>query len=453
LSAGGAWLAVFLLLPVAGWPLLSHPGFARFSLPARAVLAGGAAALLLSFAMTVSALFGLPWRETPLLVAAALLAGATRWLLPAGGRDPGPEPERAVAPVAAAALLAFLGVLAAAAATASSAATSPDLVLFWGAKAQQFASARTVDAAFLGSPLVGYMHPYYPPLVTNLYAFATMAAGRFSWRAATLTFPLVLGALALGLPGLLRRSLGRSAAGATSALAIAAIAYLGIEADVGGNAEMPLLLFETLAVAVLLSPEARSAPAQLLAGLLLAGAATAKVEGLPFAVAAAVLFPLTRPDAARPRGKSFARLLAPTAVALGAWFAFGVSRHLFYGYTEYGRLVELYPGHWRSILRSMLATLAGTGHGLPYLVPLLCLLASGRLRRSCLLPLGTAAALLAFLIFTYFHREGDPALWISWSAARVLSPLAMLLALAAPPLLPEPDGFWRAGGSPRPQPD
>jgi hypothetical protein len=104
-------------------------------------------------------------------------------------------------------------------------------------------------------------------------------------------------------------------------------------------------------------------------------------------------------------------------------------------------LFDLHPDHWRSVLRSMLAALAGAGHGLPYLVPLLCLLASGRLRRSSLLPLGTAAALLGFLIFTYFHREGDPSLWISWSAARVLSPLAMLFALAAPapPAVPEPE--------------
>jgi hypothetical protein len=451
LSAGGAWLAVFLLLPVAGWPLLSHPGFARFSTPARIVLAGGVAALLLSFAMTACALFGLAWREIPLLVAAALLAGAIRGLLP-GDAAHQPKRERAAAPTVAAALLSFLAVLAALAATVSAAATSPDLLFFWGAKAQEFASARTVDAAFLGSPLVGYMHPYYPPLVTNLYAFATMTAGRFSWTAATLTFPLLLAALAVGLPGVLGSTFRRAAAAATSALAVAAVAYLGIEAEIGGNGEMPLLLFETLAVAVLLSPEAGSAPAQVLAGLLLAGAATAKVEGLPFAAAAAALFLLARPDAARPFWKSAARLVVPTVVALGAWFAFGASRSLFHGYTEYGKLVTLYPDHWRSVFRAMLTTLAGTGHGLPYLVPLLCLLFSGRLRRPSLLPLGTAAALLAFLIFTYFHREGDPSLWISWSAARVLSPVAVLLALAAPPSRPDPDGSTREGNSPRPRP-
>jgi hypothetical protein len=324
-------------------------------------------------------------------------------------------------------------VLAALAATASGAATSPDLVYFWGAKAQEFAAAGTIDAAYLRDPFVGYMHPYYPPLVTNLYGFASMVAGRFSWTAATLTFPLLLGSLAVGLPGILRRSAPRAAAAAISALIVAAIAYLGMEADIGGNGEMPLLLFETLSVAVLLSPAASSAAGQMLAGLLLAGAVTTKVEGLPFALAAAALFWIARPDAARPAWKSALRLLAPTALALGTWFAFGITRRLFYGYGEYGQFLDLHPDHWKSVLRSMLAALAATGHALPYLVPLLCLLAAGRLRRTSLLPLGVAAALTGFLLFTYLHRAEDPALWISWSAARVLSPLAMLFALAALP--------------------
>jgi hypothetical protein len=433
MSPGGAWLAVFLLFPIAGWPLLSHPAFGRMSLAARAVLAGGAGALFLSFAMTACALFGVAWLPLPLLLATALLAGAVRWALPAEGPGPRPKPERSGLRGGAAGFLAGAAVLTTLAATISGSATSPDLVYFWGAKAQEFAFARTVDAAFLTNPFVGYMHPYYPPLVTNLYGFASMAAGRFSWSAATLTFPLLLGALAVGLPGLLRRSAAGAAGAATSALVVAALAYLGMEADIGGNGEMPLLFFETLAVALLLSPEASGAPGQVLAGLLLAAAATTKVEGLPFTLAAAGLFPLVRPGAARPWWKSAMRLLAPTALALGAWFAFGASRRIFYGYTESGQFFDLHPDHWKIVLRSMWSALAGAGHGLPYLVPLLCLLAVGRLRRASLLPLGIAAALTGFLLFTYLHRSEDPSLWISWSAARVLSPLAMLFGLAASP--------------------
>ena len=39
------------------------------------------------------------------------------------------------------------------------------------------AIARTIDTAFLTAPFLEYLHVYYPPLVTNLYAFASMAAG------------------------------------------------------------------------------------------------------------------------------------------------------------------------------------------------------------------------------------------------------------------------------------
>ncbi len=47
------------------------------------------------------------------------------------------------------------------------------------------------------------------------------------------------------------------------------------------------------------------------------------------------------------------------------------------------------------------------------------------------LPLGTAAALAAFLVFTYLHSAGEPAQWIAWSAARVFAPIPVLFALAA----------------------
>src|SRR5439155_8560074 len=120
-------------------------------------------------------------------------------------------------------LLTVLALLWAWAAAASGAATSPDLLIFWGTKAQAFAAARTIDASFLRKPLLQYLHPSYPPLVTNIYALAATAAGRFPWGAATLTFPLLLTALAMSLPGLLRLSVPRSSAWASSALIITAL--------------------------------------------------------------------------------------------------------------------------------------------------------------------------------------------------------------------------------------
>ena len=431
MSVGFVWLSVFLLLPLAGLPLLSHPAFRLFRPVARAILAGGAGAVLVSFSMTVFALLGMPWSIAGVLGSSLILSLILRWTI----RDASPGPTRERSPEAlpiVAAVLAAVAVAAAFVATAAGAASSPDLIFFWGSKAQQFALAKTVDARFLSEPFLQYMHPYYPPLVTNLYALASMAAGRMSWTSAALLFPLLLAALALGLPGVLRTGWSRAASAPIATLIVCALAYLGMEADIGGNGEMPLLFFETMAVAVLMSPAGAGAAGQLLAGLFLAGVATTKVEGLPLALAAAVLFLLVRRGQARPAWRAAIRLGLPAVLALGAWFAFGGSRHLFVGYSGEGALLDLHLEHWKTVLRSIAFALAETGHGLPYLIPLLCLLwlAPGRTRLS-MIPIGVAAALTAFLLFTYMDRPGDPSVWISWSAARVFSPLAMLFALAA----------------------
>jgi hypothetical protein len=430
---GLIWIASLLLTVLAGFPLVGHRAFAGFPLPTRLVLAGASGAVLLSFARTVAVLTGIPWSVPWLLVAAAVLAAGLRLVLRRLPVSPVRRPSDAGGGVivVAASVLSLAAVAAALVATVAGAATSPDLLFFWGPKAQQFALARAFDAAFMRDELHHHMHAYYPPLVTNLGAFASMATGRMSWTGATLTFPLLLAALAIGLPGALDGRLGRSRAAAVASLAVAAIAYLGIEADVAGNAEMTLLLFETLAIALLLSETAASAPTQLLAGILLAGAAAAKVEGLPFAAAATALFVLARPEASRPFWPAAARLLLPAAAMLSAWFAFGASRRIFFGYSGYGRLLDLYPDHFRLVLSAVGRSLAATGHALPWLVPLACVLLALPLDRRWILPIGTAAILTAFFLFTYIHRAEDPSLWISWSAPRIFSPVAVLLSIAA----------------------
>lgn len=434
MSAGFVWLAAFLLLPLAGWPLLAHPAFGWLPFVSRAALSGACGAVLVSFAMTACVLLGIPWNVPALTAAGALLAFALRVLVP---KEPGGPVlrERLGAAGAAAHALALLAVLAAMAAARAGAASSPDLLFFWGPKAQQFALARTFDEAFMRNEVHGYMHAYYPPLVTNLGAFASIAAGRFVWTAAVLTFPLLLAALALGLPGVLRASLPRTAAAATSALVVAAIGLIGMEADIGGNGEMPLLAFETLAMALLLSPAAARGATALLAGLLLAGAASTKVEALPFVLAAAFLFTvLRRAPGRRPAWKVFALLLAPTVLSLSAWSAFGATRGFFRGYAEYGRFLDIHPDHFPVVVRTIARTLAGTAYGLPWLIPVACAAAAARRpARMAWLPLGVAAAVTGFLLFAYIHRAEDLSQWISWSAARVFSTVAMLLALAVTP--------------------
>ena len=428
---GITWLAAFVILPAVGAPLLAHPAFGRFPFASRAVLAASAGAAFLSFAMTLFTLAGVRWGVAPVTAVAALLAWGSRAFLRGEAKAAVPEPVRAGAAELFAGAVASVAVLAALGATLGGAATSVDLVFFWGAKAQQFAAFRGVDTAFLRDVAHQYMHPYYPPLVANLFAFATMAAERFVWTSAALTFPVALVALAAGLPGLLRGPLSGRSAAATSAFIVATLACIGSQADVAGNADMLLLLFETLAMALLLRPDSAGASGDLLTGLLFAAAASAKVEGLPFVLAATALALALRRGPPAERGKAALRLLAPTALSLSAWFAFGASRRLCYEYSEYGRFFDIHAEHGPKIVAEIFRALASTGRGLPYLIPLLCLIGAGRLGRMAIIPLGTAGLLAGFLVFTYLHVADDPAQWISWSAARVFAPISVLFTLAA----------------------
>ena len=432
------WIAPLLLLPLVGAPLLMRPAFARFRMAARIVLAGAVGAVLVSFVMTLCSLADVGWSIPAVAAAATVLAWGLSFLRAFPGEHrPAPD-QRGGAAAALAAVVSAAAVAGAALATRLGTATSPDLFFFWGTKAQRFAAAGRVDVAWLTAPFHGFLHPYYPPLVTHLGVFASMTAGRFSWDGALATFPLLLAALAVALPGALDGRRDRAAA--ASALAVSAISLGGIRASIAGNGDAPLVFFEALAIAVLLRRDAGEPALQWLGGLLLAGAAAAKVEGLPFALAASAL--ALRHEGARPTVRAAARLLGPTAALLGAWFAFGIARRLFHEYSEYGPFSEVHLDHLPGVLATVAASLGATARGLPWIVPALALAAGGRIARGARLPLGVAAVLVAFLLFAYLHLAGDPALWIRWSAPRVLLPVAALLSLALaadpPPLSASP---------------
>jgi hypothetical protein len=437
MRAGYLWLASFLVFPIVGAPLLNHHTFRIFGFPTRAMLSGGVGAVLLSWTMTVFALLQLRWGPALVLVAAAI-AFALRLALRGDREIPSPRLRKGGGEGRSSRAIALIGygitaasLAAAFLATIAGRSTSTDLVLFWGPKAQQFAAARTIDVAFLSAPFLEYLHVYYPPLVTNALAFGAMIAGRFPWGAAMLTFPLLLAATAVGLTGILRTGAPPPAAAATTALTVSAIALLGIHASVAGNAEPFLLFFEILGLALLLTPIARSTGGKLAAGLLFAGAAASKVEGLVFVLAAGALFVLIERNASRPLWRTLLLLFAPTALALGTWFLFGASRSLFWGYKGYGGLVRISLESLPSILQAVGVSLRRAGYALPWLVPLaVFLLIPGKSRRA-LLPGLAAVALAGFLLFTYLTTQSDPRLLISWSAARVLSPLTALFALAS----------------------
>lgn len=430
MRSGHLWLASLLCCPVAGWPLLAHPSYRRFSPVCRVGLSAAAGSVLVSGWMTVFALAGIAWRPAVVAALAVLTGFLLRFLSPEEGLRPPEASESPTRPEERlAAGIAAVAVLSALAAAASASATSVDLLYFWGPKAQAFATARTVDVSLLRDPMLEYMHPSYPPLVTNLYSFASIAAGRFAWGAATLVFPVCLVAIALSLPGLLRTGAPRRTARAASAIVVSALGLLGKELDVAGNGEPWLWLFEVLATALLLGSAATTGSGQLLAGLLLAGAVSAKIEGLPFALAAVVLFLAFRRREVR-IGRAAALLLAPSAVSLGAWFAFGASRRLFYGYEQYGSFFEI---HWNElivVLSGIGSALWSAAWALPWLLPLAALLAAPGKSGLARLPLVLAAVLAGFFVFTYLHLP-DPSLWIGWSAGRVFSPFLAFLTLAA----------------------
>lgn len=432
MRAGYTFLLALAGCPLSGWPLLAHSGFRRLSLPCRAGLSCAAGAVLISGWMTVFALLGIAWRPVVLVLMAALVSYLLRFLLPSEAAEKEAPARESRTGFAERLALVVMGVsvLAALAAAASTSATSPDLLLFWGPKAQAFAAARTVDAALLREPYLDYMHPSYPPLVTNLYAFASIVAGRFAWGAATLVFPLAVGVMAVALPGMLRRAASPRIAWACSALVVSAFGFLGNEFDVGGNGDPWLWVFEILAMATLVGDFAATRAGQLLTGLCLAGAATAKIEGLPFALAAAAFFLLLRSKELRP-GPAAAFLVLPSVISLGAWFSFGATRRINYGYEQSGRYLDLHWDHLPLVLSEIGGVLWSAGWALPYLLPLAALIAAPRKSRLILLPLAVSSALAAFLVFIYLHPDTDPRQWIEWSAGRVFSPITALVALAS----------------------
>ena len=434
MRSGYLWLASFIAFPLVGFPILKHPTFRGLGLVCRLVLAGGVGMVLVSWTMTVFALAGWRWGPVLLLVSVAI-AVLFRFAL---RRSP-PSPPRGEArgeglssPTSLLALaITAISILAALAATMSGLATSADLLLFWGPKAQQFAAARTIDVSFLGAPFLEYLHTYYPPLVTNVFAFATMIAGRFPWGAATLTFPVILTATAFGLRGILRADPEAPLAAATSTLVTSALALLGIHAMVAGTADPFLLFFEILAVALLLTPVAGSTAGKLLAGLLLAGAAASKVEGLAFLIATVSSLLLVERERRGSIPKTLLLLVCPALVSLGTWFGFGAARRLFYGYQGYGRFLDIRWDHLDEVLSGFGSALWKCGYALPFAVPVLVLLLTPGKTRRALVPIGIAVLLTGFIAFTYLHGDPDPRVWIGWSGARVFSSTAALFALAA----------------------
>lgn len=424
------WILATALLPLAGAPLLCRAVYRPFPPVVRILLAASTGAVLVSLTMTVLSTVHILWR-VPLILACAALGSWALSLL----TNPQRLKDELVrydgnSPSVGARAMNIAAVLAALAATASGACASIDYFIFWAPKAQAYQAARGIDASFLGAHFHEYLHVCYPPLVTNIDAFLATAAGKFSWFAPTLAFPILLAALVLLLPALCQGATTPTDADATTALVVAVLAVIGIRTNIAGNGDMPLFFFETTGIALALRRDAQAPAIQVLMGIQLAGAASAKVEGLPFAIAAILLFGLTRAHLFSSRSFNAVRLFLPLAAVVASWSIFGFSHRLFTSYSEYGPFFVVYWNHWWLIWLSLLIAIASVAWGLPFVVPLLPLAAARPLPRAALIPLGASAAVLAFAVFAYLHMKEDPSNWIATSAPRLLAPCAVLVCLA-----------------------
>ncbi len=432
MRTGFIWLATFLAFPLAGWPLLSHRAYRRLGLTSRFVLSGAVGCVTVTTVMTVSTVLGIRWYPPLILLSAALVSGAAR-LLVGDSQDRLRVAEQGRLQWAEGVALGviFVSVSAATLAASSAAVTSADLFLFWGPKAMAFARARGIDSAYLGDPVLRYQHFSYPPLVPNAYAFATLVAGRFTWMSAVMTFPLLLASLVLALPGVLGSWCSRRSAFVATACMGASLALIGQEYLVGGNADFSLLLFEVLAVALLSGTQPVDRASAFLAGILLAGASAAKVEGLPFAICAGLLFVAFGRRGGSGRLAASALVLGPSVFVTALWFGFEKARLGFFGYETYGPFLA---ADWKSlglVLWKTAAALADAGRGFPWIVPVAAIAVAFRLRREALVAFGTAMTLAAFFVFTYLHGGGDPTLWIIWSAGRIFAVISPMLVISS----------------------
>lgn len=427
------FLFATLSLAILGAGAAFHPSLRQASHPARAAAAFAFGAVLLTLSGMLLTAAGIRWSLPALAaipLAVSLAAGYAWQRIPAV-----PVPAMAAGRGARLALLGVAGISLALLgwALVRGSATSVDYLFFWGVKAARFADVRGVDVELLRWRFFAHAVVDYPPLVPIVQAFGALAAGELPWRTVPLTSLFWVAAAAPLLRSLLRRRLDGDSATALTAFWIAAMSASVTTSLSGANAEAPLLFFESIAVAALLTENAASS--RFVPALMLAGAVLTKVEGTVGAIL--IVLGIAARDAIEKRPGILRRsawLALPPAAAVSAWFLFQQHFGLRPGFRGHGGLLALHSDHLGTVLsRLPLALEAGT-YGLSWALPLVLLVAArpARLVVGRLLPaLTLCAGLLGFLVFDYLHDGKDPAIRISWTAPRVSQSALSALILAS----------------------
>jgi hypothetical protein len=427
------YLSAHLLAVIPGLAVLWLEPVRSWRWPAKLSAAYAAGAVALAVEAVVVALFGARWNVPAMLLLPALPA---LWLARRARRMGGPPPPPPLPRGASLFALAAsaLALLHLAARLATTEATSVDLLLFWGAKAIRFAQAETIDPVLLGDVFFSHARPFYPPLLPVVDAVAVTAAGELPWNAAPWTTLIWLVAAALIVCEILARRHAGFAPLVTAFWVCALAPSLAVSYS-GGNAETPLLLYISGAGAMLMAEQrADRASERWLAGLFLAGAVLAKVEGV---VAGALLIAATalrdRLPASRRPLRALGPLVLPPLLAGGLWAYFVMRFGLSLESPGRGTLFEIAPGRLGDVLASYGEGLEAGTSALSWGIALfLLLLAASRDAWRRILP-GVVAVVgtFLFLLVVYLHEPRDPAERISWEVPRVTQPSLSLLILAA----------------------
>ncbi|MGK2858665.1 MAG: hypothetical protein ACSLFQ_15800 [Thermoanaerobaculia bacterium] len=426
------FLSAYLLLIPAGIFGACLPIVRELGRPTRAASAMLCGAIALTAEALLFSLAGIPWSLPSLLIPLITASALAGWLLCRLPESPGPENAYPGFPAALIVLAATAHLVAM---LATSRATSIDFTYFWGVKAVHFAERGGIDDALLRWQYFIHAVPDYPQLVPVTQALGVLALGKMAWVGAPLSsalwllagLPIVASMLAMHMP--LRK------AWMIAAFWYAAMAMSLASSYSGGNAEAPLLVFETLgALAVYgCAKEPRLAP---FAALMLCGAAMTKVEALvtiAAIVAGAFLRDLER--GLRPAARNAAILLSGPAFALALWFGYQLASGMEVGYRPHGELTRLHWDHLAAILRAFPSNLAAGTFGLSWVIPLtiiVVMLPANRRRIASLLPLlAPVVALALFFVFDYLHDAGEVTERIGWTLPRISQPALSMLILAA----------------------
>jgi hypothetical protein len=385
------FLVMTAAVPLAGLWIGGFPSIRVLNALERWMLYFAAGFVTLAIEMVLMSIAGVPW-SIVLLLALPLIAAIPGWRRSVdGARSPRPRWELALAVAAIIVVILFVD---------SGAATNFDLLLFWGPKAQHFGLVRAVDPVFMRENFL--MHPDYPTLYIGYLAWTMQGGARLDWWGAAATMPLFLVLSTIAVYGFSRSRLSP----AFAALFASTVGILYVLNSLGGNAEPPMVFFETLAVAAIVTGAGDVAVA-----VALIGAVLTKREGLAFAVVAFALHVVIAGE----WRKRMRAGIAVAAVMLG-WIAYCAHYHLIVTYNLGAEVALSFARvlHGAALVWSQFSL--GVGY-LPWLA-VLALIFCGRARAA----LPYVAATLAYcLILVYqFARMADADAFALWSVSRLL---------------------------------